>query len=167
MMKMPPFLKNLTQSERQGFFEIIHGKNQTKAEIKANITSWAQNISSSLAAQVQAFQANFTAAVNQKISNTTSALNAAPAAFQQLATIVQNENITPEQEMQQIGALFQSLDPTVARILGAAIKSELFSGRGGPMGGGGRGGFGGGRGRNGSTTILPLGVGSSTASPLV
>ena len=45
----PPFLRNLTQDQRQAFFEIIKNETLTKAEIQTQLNAWAANISSDFA----------------------------------------------------------------------------------------------------------------------
>jgi hypothetical protein len=45
----PPFLRNLTQDQRQAFFNIIKNENSTKAQIQTQLNTWAANISSDFA----------------------------------------------------------------------------------------------------------------------
>ncbi|VDO31595.1 unnamed protein product [Heligmosomoides polygyrus] len=54
----PPFLQNVTDEARQEFFSILHNKNETTEQHKAELLTWAEKYG--ILDQVQPFAANLT-----------------------------------------------------------------------------------------------------------
>ncbi|WKY05262.1 hypothetical protein Q1695_005909 [Nippostrongylus brasiliensis] len=128
-----PYLANVTDEARQQYFDIFWNFNQTIAEQKQGILTWAQK--NGILAQVQEFNTNVTNQKNMVKQNVTQLIAALPAAFQQFASLSDNENQTPLSRAEALGKL-SSENPQlyyVLRMIFDLVASKKDGKRHGPM----------------------------------
>ncbi|VDO19262.1 unnamed protein product [Heligmosomoides polygyrus] len=102
----PPFLRNVTSEARRQFFQIVNNMNETVAQQKQRVMSWAE--ANGIQQLVSEFEANKTRHKTELKQNVTALLAALPAAYQQFSTIVESENLTPLQIKEAVRAFRNS-----------------------------------------------------------
>uniref|UniRef100_A0AC34G7M5 SXP/RAL-2 family protein Ani s 5-like cation-binding domain-containing protein n=1 Tax=Panagrolaimus sp. ES5 TaxID=591445 RepID=A0AC34G7M5_9BILA len=117
----PTFLKDVDQSERKEWFEIEHSKNSTKAEIQALKDQWAANQTAEVQQAYNEYKeaklefiANVTAKGDEFAANLT---QDAQNIYNQIKEILQNQDITPAEECEQIKDTLSNTTKEVRREL--------------------------------------------------
>ncbi|VDO99389.1 unnamed protein product [Heligmosomoides polygyrus] len=141
----PPFLRNVTDEARKGYFGIMHNTNETIAQQKQEIQAWGQKYG--VSNQIQEFNVNATKMNAELQQNVTNLINALPTIMQQLLAINNNEDQTRIQQVETLGNLSAS-NPPLYSVLRFAMDQlsprHRMGNKGGMMGGhGGCGGPGG------------------------
>ncbi|ETN81761.1 hypothetical protein RB195_001665 [Necator americanus] len=98
----PPFLRNVTQTAKKEYFDILKRTNETIRQQKEEIMEWGKKYG--VEAKVQEFEINMTKHRAEVKQNVTELLARLPAAYQHLTTIMDNEEQTPIQMRDAIGA---------------------------------------------------------------
>uniref|UniRef100_A0A0N5AHF1 DUF148 domain-containing protein n=1 Tax=Syphacia muris TaxID=451379 RepID=A0A0N5AHF1_9BILA len=120
-----PFLRNLTQEQRQSFFEIVSNRNLTKAEVRTQLQQWANNVGGNMTEQLNEFdqkrqetKQRADEKFNEIIANVTSLA-------QQVKQIKDNMQITMSEEFEQIKKLFDEQSMSVMKAF-KAVEMAAF-----------------------------------------
>ncbi|PIO56245.1 hypothetical protein TELCIR_22356, partial [Teladorsagia circumcincta] len=94
----PPYLRNLTEEARDEYYTIVSRRNETIAQNKQEILTWAQKYG--LEAEVREFETNMTNSGNEVKQNLTNLISELSRVLEQFSAIMENENQTQmEQRM--------------------------------------------------------------------
>ncbi|KAL7073356.1 hypothetical protein ACQ4LE_006911 [Meloidogyne hapla] len=121
---LPPFINNITREQISQYIDIVSNPNATKAQIKTNLQSWAQNAGilqpyNNFTAQIQQDAQQFHDRVVQNLTGQALQL------FNQLWTIRQDDSITRLAECQQIKEALRQATPEVRQQVPLVLPSIL------------------------------------------
>ncbi|KAF8371659.1 hypothetical protein PRIPAC_78088 [Pristionchus pacificus] len=131
----PPFLQNVTRQAVSEYYQIYMNRNLTKAQIQTAVGNWSTTYN--VADQVTAFNTQKQQAQQQGRQNVTAAVQQLPSTLTQIYSIMDNQNLTPAQEHQQIGQIFSNQTYPLNMLTGSALQGGKRGKDG--MGGGRRG----------------------------
>ncbi|GMS93954.1 hypothetical protein PENTCL1PPCAC_16129, partial [Pristionchus entomophagus] len=115
----PAFLQNVTSQGVRDYYQILQNRNQTKAEIQTAISNWSTTYN--VADQVTAFNTQRQQQEQQGRQNVTTAVQELSSTLNQIYQIMDNQNLTPSEEHQQIGQLFSNMTYPLKSLTGSAL----------------------------------------------
>ncbi|GMR61281.1 hypothetical protein PMAYCL1PPCAC_31476, partial [Pristionchus mayeri] len=119
----PPFLANVTKDGREAFFQLFRDQNQTKAQLKTAVESWASTYG--VSEEVAEFETAMKAEQTERRANLTTAIGQLQEAVNKLTSLEDAQDLTMVQTREQIEAAIDAMSPELRNLVIAAGRPPM------------------------------------------